>query len=67
MLIIECERFDVIRLSSEADSTEAELKQLWPGSVPPLTPEQRELAIQLWQKIKARQQWHKLNDYALLD
>jgi len=53
-------------MSSEADSTQAELKHLWPGSVPPLTPEQRELAIQLWQKIKARQQRQPNRDSELI-
>ncbi len=36
------------------DSTQAQLKQLWGGFVPSLTPEQIDLSIQLWEKIKAR-------------
>jgi hypothetical protein len=35
------------------DSTQAQLKQLWGGFVPSLTPEQIDLSIQLWEKIKA--------------
>lgn len=38
------------------NSTEVELKQLWGEKVPPLTPEQIDLSIQLWQKIKTRKQ-----------
>ena len=40
----------------EADMTQAELKQLWSGEVPPLTPEQIDIALQLWRKIKARRE-----------
>jgi hypothetical protein len=40
----------------EADRTQAELKQLWSGEVPPLTPEQIDIALQLWRKIKARRE-----------
>jgi hypothetical protein len=37
------------------DSCRAELKQLWGGTkVPPLTPEQIELSLKLWHKIKSR-------------
>jgi hypothetical protein len=37
------------------DSSEAELKQLWGGGkVPALTPEQTDLSLKLWQKIKTR-------------
>ena len=43
-------------MSSEADKTEAELKQLWSGKVPPLTPEQISVALQLWQKIEMRRE-----------
>jgi hypothetical protein len=46
-------------MSSQADKTEAELKQLWSGKVPPLTPEQRDVALQLWQKIKTRREREK--------
>ena len=38
------------------DSRQAELRQLWAGKVPPLTPEQTEVSLKLWQKIKARRQ-----------
>ncbi len=38
------------------DGTKAELKQLWGGFVPPLTPEQINLSLKLWQKIQARKQ-----------
>ena len=40
----------------ETDMTQAELKQLWSGEVPPLTPEQVGIALQLWRKIKARRE-----------
>ena len=40
----------------EVDMTQAELKQLWSGNVPPLTPEQIDIALQLWRKIKARRE-----------
>ena len=46
-------------MSSEADKTQAELKQLWLGKVPPLTPEQINVALQLWQKIKTRREREK--------
>ncbi len=42
------------------DTPYAELKQLWGEFVPSLTPEQIELSIQLWHKIKVRrerEQW----------
>jgi hypothetical protein len=36
---------------------EAELRQLWGGgTVPPLTPNEIDLSIKLWQKIKTRKQ-----------
>lgn len=36
---------------------EAELRQLWGGGkVPPLTPNEIDLSIKLWQKIKTRKQ-----------
>ena len=39
------------------DSRKEELKQLWGGGkVPPLTVEQTDLSIKLWQKIKKRKQ-----------
>jgi len=39
------------------DSREKELKQLWGGGrVPPLTREEVELSLKLWQKIKKRKQ-----------
>ena len=38
------------------DSSQAELKHLWGGFVPALTPEQTELSVKLWQKIEARKQ-----------
>ena len=40
----------------EVDMTQAELKQLWSGEVPPLTLEQADIALQLWRKIKARRE-----------
>ena len=38
------------------DNKQAELRQLWAGKVPPLTPEQTEVSLKLWQKIKVRRQ-----------
>lgn len=38
------------------DSNQPELEQLWGRFVPSLTPEQTDLSIKLWQKIKARKQ-----------
>ncbi len=38
------------------DSTQVDLKQLWGGRVPVLTPEQADLAIKVWHKIKARRE-----------
>ncbi len=38
------------------DDPQAELKQLWGSFVPSLTPEQIDLSIKLWQKIKTRKQ-----------
>lgn len=38
------------------DSNREELKQLWGGFVPPLTPEQIDLSIKLCQKIKSRRE-----------
>jgi hypothetical protein len=46
-------------MPSQADKNEAELKQLWSGKVPPLTPEQIDIALQLWQKIKTRREREK--------
>lgn len=46
-------------MSSEADETEIHLRQLWVGKVPPLTPEQISVALQLWQKIKTRREREK--------
>ena len=46
-------------MSSEADKTEAQLEQLWVGKVPPLTPEQISVALDLWQKIKMRREREK--------
>jgi hypothetical protein len=34
----------------------SQLKQLWGEFLPPLTPEQAQLSVQLWQKIQARKQ-----------
>ena len=39
-----------------SDSTQPELKLLWGARVPRLTPEEIDLSIQVWQKIKARRQ-----------
>lgn len=39
------------------DSNKEELKQLWGGGkVPPLTVEETDLSIKLWQKIQKRKQ-----------
>ena len=39
------------------DSRKADLKQLWGGGkIPPLTPEETDLSLKLWQKIKTRKQ-----------
>lgn len=38
------------------DSHQAVLKNLWGRNVPPLTLEEIELSVQVWQKIKARKQ-----------
>ncbi len=38
------------------DNNRAELKQLWGRNVPPLTPDEIDLSIKVWQKIKARKQ-----------
>lgn len=39
------------------DPSTIDLQQLWGGGkVPPLTPEQTDLSLQLWQKIKTRKQ-----------
>jgi len=46
-------------MSSEVDKTEYQLKQLWAGKVPSLTPEQTDVALQLWQKIKSRREREK--------
>ncbi len=44
-------------LIEENTSREEELKQLWGGGrIPPLTREQIELSLRLWQKIKKRKQ-----------
>lgn len=43
-------------MSSEADSNQNELKQLWLGKVPPLTAKQVDVALQVWQKIKTRRE-----------
>ena len=37
-------------------NTQAQLKQLWGGFVPPLTPEQIDIALKVLQKIKTRKQ-----------
>lgn len=36
------------------ENTQKVLKQLWGRNVPPLTEEQIELSIKVWQKIKER-------------
>ena len=46
-------------MSCEAYENEKQLKQLWGGKVPHLTPEQVDLSIQLWRKIKLRKQQAK--------
>ncbi|HEY9638433.1 MAG TPA: hypothetical protein V6D14_33910 [Coleofasciculaceae cyanobacterium] len=45
-------------MSFEAlDGSKADLKQLWGGGkVPPLTPEETDLSLKLWNKIKLRKQ-----------
>lgn len=40
--------------SKSNENTQTVLKQLWGRNVPPLTEEQIELSIKVWQKIKAR-------------
>lgn len=40
-----------------SSNRKAELQQLWGGGqVPPLTPEEVELSLKLWQKIQKRKQ-----------
>ena len=39
-----------------SDTTQPELKHLWGARVPRLTPEEIDLSIQVWQKIKVRRQ-----------
>lgn len=43
-------------LVNPKDSEQTELKRLWGSFVPPLTPEQIELSIKIWEKIKTRKQ-----------
>ncbi len=44
-------------LLEPTDSRKEELKHLWGGGqVPPLTVEQTELSLKLWEKIKKRKQ-----------
>ena len=38
------------------------LKQLWGRNVPPLTEDQIDLSIKVWQKIKARKQREQKNE-----
>lgn len=46
-------------LQQPNDSIPAELKKLWGVKVPPLTPEQIDLSIQLWRKIEVRKEREK--------
>ncbi len=44
-------------LSELNDSTRSQLSQLWAGGpIPQLSPEEIDLSLKLWQKIKARKQ-----------
>ena len=47
-------------MSVQSNDSHQALKQLWGEFVPPLTPEQVELATRVWQKIKVRKQQQKL-------
>ena len=38
------------------NNTQDQLKQLWGRNVPPLTSDEIELSIKVWQKIEARRQ-----------
>lgn len=38
------------------NNSQEALKKLWGTNVPPLTPEQVDLATKVWKKIKARKQ-----------
>ncbi len=38
------------------DNSVSQLRQLWGEFLPPLSPEQAQLSVQLWQKIQARKQ-----------
>ncbi len=43
-------------LFESKDDTQAQLQQLWGRFMPSLTPEQIDLSIKVWQKIKHRKQ-----------
>lgn len=38
------------------DKSGSQLRQLWGEFLPPLSPEQAQLSVKLWQKIQARKQ-----------
>ena len=44
------------------DSNQTVLVSLWGRNVPPLTAEEVELSVQVWQKIKARRQREQNNE-----
>lgn len=43
-------------LSKFNENTQSVLKQLWGRNVPPLTEDQIDISIKVWQKIQARKQ-----------
>ncbi len=45
------------------DTSLNQLRQLWGEFLPPLTPEQAQLSVQLWQKIQARKQQQPQGNY----
>lgn len=49
----------------QPDNSRHELKQLWGEFLPPLTPEQAELSVKLWQKIQVRKQRQPKRDTVL--
>jgi len=48
--------------SQYKDNQQAILKQLWGRNVPPLTSEEVELSLKVWQKIAARKQRQKSSE-----
>lgn len=43
-------------MSSQPQDNKQALKQLWGRNVPPLTKDEIEMSLKVWQKIKARKQ-----------